>query len=52
MDRHPTAQKILDEAVRMIDERGEAGVRIQDIQDACDVTAPSIYHFFGNRDGL
>ena len=52
MDRHPTAQKILDEAVRMIDERGEAGVRIQDIQDACEVTPPSIYHFFGNRDGL
>lgn len=50
--RHPTEQKILDEAVRLIDERGEAGVRIQDIQNAVSVTAPSIYHFFGSREGL
>jgi len=49
---HPTAQKILDEAVRMIDERGESGVRIMDLQSEVDVTAPSIYHFFRNREGL
>lgn len=52
MARHPTEQKILDETIRIIDERGEAGVRIQDIQMAVGVTAPSIYHFFGNREGL
>ena len=50
--RHPTEQKILDEAIRIIDERGEAGVRIQDIQNAVGVTPPSIYHFFGSREGL
>jgi len=50
--KHPTEQKILDEAIRIIDERGEAGVRIQDIQIACEVTPPSIYHFFGSREGL
>lgn len=50
--RHATEQKILDEAIRLIDERGEAGVRIQDIQNAVDVTPPSIYHFFGSREGL
>ena len=50
--KHPTEQKILDEAIRIIDERGEAGVRIQDIQDAVEVTPPSIYHFFGSREGL
>ena len=50
--RHPTEQKILDEAIRMIDERGEAGVRIHDIQNAVGVTPPSIYHFFGSREGL
>jgi AcrR family transcriptional regulator len=49
---HPTAQKILDEAVRMIDERGESGVRIMDLQSEVDVSAPSIYHFFRNREGL
>lgn len=52
MGGHPTEQKILDEAIRIIDERGEAGVRIQDIQTAVGVTAPSIYHFFGSREGL
>lgn len=52
MPRHPTEQKILDEAIRMIDERGEAGVRIHDIQNAVGVTPPSIYHFFGSREGL
>jgi AcrR family transcriptional regulator len=50
--KHPTEQKILNEAIRIIDERGEAGVRIQDIQIACEVTPPSIYHFFGSREGL
>lgn len=50
--RHPTEQKILEEAIRIIDERGEAGVRIQDIQNAVGVTPPSIYHFFGSREGL
>jgi len=50
--RHPTAQRILAEAVRIIDEHGEAAVRIRDIEVSCEVTAPSIYHFFGNREGL
>ncbi len=52
VSQHPTQKKILDEAVRLVDERGEAGVRIQDIQTAVGVTAPSIYHFFGSREGL
>jgi hypothetical protein len=52
LSQHPTEKKILDEAARLIDERGEAGVRIQDVQTAVGVTAPSIYHFFGSREGL
>jgi hypothetical protein len=52
MKRHPTEQKILDEAVRVIDVHGEAAVRLQEIQTACDVSAPSIYHYFGSREGL
>jgi AcrR family transcriptional regulator len=52
VSRHPTEQKILDATIGIINERGEAAVRIVDIQSACDVTAPSIYHFFGNREGL
>lgn len=52
MERHPTEQKILDEAIRVIEARGENAIRVQEIESAVDVTAPSIYHFFGNREGL
>jgi AcrR family transcriptional regulator len=52
LPRHATKARILAETVRIIDEHGEAAVRIHDIQAACEVTAPSIYHFFGNREGL
>ena len=52
MERHPTHQKILDEAIRIIEANGEAGLRVHDIEVAVDVTPPSIYHFFGSRDGL
>ena len=52
VSRHPTEQKILDATVAIINEHGEAAVRIVDIQSICNVTAPSIYHFFGNREGL
>ena len=52
MERHPTEQKILDEAIRIIENSGEASLRVHDIETAVDITAPSIYHFFGSREGL
>ena len=52
MERHPTHQKILDEAIRIIEANGEAGLRVHDIEVAVNVTPPSIYHFFGSREGL
>lgn len=52
MERHPTHQKILDEAIRIIEANGEAGLRVHDIEVAVEVTPPSIYHFFGSREGL
>jgi AcrR family transcriptional regulator len=52
MDRHPTQQKILDETIRIIETSGESSVRVHDIEVAVNVTAPSIYHFFGSREGL
>jgi len=52
MAGHPTQQKILDETIRIIETSGEASVRVHDIEVAVDVTAPSIYHFFGSREGL
>lgn len=52
MERHPTEQKILDEAIRVIEANGENSIRVQEIESAVGVTATSIYHFFGNREGL
>lgn len=52
MERHPTQQKILDETIRIIEVSGEASVRVHDLEVAVGVTAPSIYHFFGSREGL
>jgi len=52
MERHPTEQKILDETIRIIDTSGEASVRVHDLEVAVGITAPSIYHFFGSREGL
>ena len=52
MTVHPTKQQILETAIEIIDEHGEAALRLQDIQDALGVSAPSIYHFFGSREGL
>jgi AcrR family transcriptional regulator len=52
MEHHPTQQKILDETIRIIEASGEASVRVHDIEVAVGVTAPSIYHFFGSREGL
>ena len=52
MERHPTEQKILDETIRIIETSGETNVRVHDIEVAVGITAPSIYHFFGNREGL
>ena len=48
----PTDQRILLATARIIDKTGEAGVRISDICKALNITAPSIYHFFGDREGL
>jgi AcrR family transcriptional regulator len=52
MEQHPTQKKILDETIRIIETSGEASVRVHDIEVAVGVTAPSIYHFFGSREGL
>lgn len=47
-----TKEILLDVAIRIINEKGEAGLRIEDLLDEVDVTAPTLYHHFGNREGL
>jgi AcrR family transcriptional regulator len=53
MDGTPTsAQRLLSRAIEIIQEKGEAAVRVWDIAEDCGVTAPTIYRSFGNREGL
>ena len=36
----------------MLEQGGEAAVRVNDIATDCEVSITSLYHFFGSRDGL
>ncbi len=51
-ERSHTAQMILDRAVEIIEARGEAGIRVQELARSVGVGVTSIYRLFGNRDGL
>lgn len=50
--RSDTPQRLLDEAVRVIDLHGEAAIRIRDVAAACGVTSPIVYKAYGSREGL
>lgn len=47
-----TKQRILSEARRAFADRGNEAVGIQEICRAADVTKPTLYYHFGNKDGL
>jgi AcrR family transcriptional regulator len=47
-----TREKILNAAVKAISKGGENNLRIVQICKETGTTAPSLYHFFGSRDGL
>jgi AcrR family transcriptional regulator len=48
----PTDEAILACTIDIIEEHGEAGVRIADITERTGVSISSIYHFFNDREGL
>lgn len=50
--KNPTKTKLLERAIEAIDAGGEASVRTQKIVADCGVTAPILYRFFENREGL
>lgn len=53
MPRHEsTENRLLKAAADAIDKGGEAAVKIREIAKKANVTAPSVYHFFGSREGL
>jgi AcrR family transcriptional regulator len=51
-DTNTTRERLLKATATAIDKGGEGAVRIRDLTKSCNITAPSIYHFFGSREGL
>jgi len=45
-------QKILDAALELFAQKGYATTTIREIIDAVGITAPSLYYYFGNKEGL
>lgn len=52
IQRHPTAQRLLEAAIRSLDAEGEAGLRVDAVVKEAGVTIPVLYHHFGSREGL
>jgi AcrR family transcriptional regulator len=44
--------KILDCSVRLFSERGYDAVGVQEIADAAGIKKPTLYHYFGSKEGL
>ena len=51
-ETNTTRERLLKATAAAIDKGGEGAVRIRDLTKSCNITAPSIYHFFGSREGL
>lgn len=49
---HESAARILQCAIDVIESRGEAAVRVAQIAQMADIAVPSVYHWFGSREGL
>jgi AcrR family transcriptional regulator len=43
---------ILSKALELFSARGYEGVGVQEIVDAANITKPTMYHYFGNKEGL
>ena len=49
---HPTPQLLVSLTIEMIDEHGEDGVKVEPLSRAAGLNVTTIYHWFGNRQGL
>ena len=50
--RSSNADAILELAIAVIDEHGEAGIRVQELSDEVGGAITTLYRFFGSREGL
>jgi AcrR family transcriptional regulator len=51
-DKTATRDRLIEAAIGIIETGGEAAVRVDVVTEQVGVTKPSLYHFFGDRDGL
>jgi AcrR family transcriptional regulator len=51
-DVRGTRNRLLEAAIELIAERGEAGLKVDEVAERAEITKPSLYHFFGDREGL
>lgn len=51
-EENSVKQTLLEIAISTIDESGEPGIRVSQIVEAAGVTIPTLYHYFGSREGL
>ena len=47
-----TRERLLEAAIAMVEERGEAGLRVDEVAALAGFTKPVVYHYFGDREGL
>jgi TetR/AcrR family transcriptional regulator len=49
---HETPARILQHALTLFSENGYAGTSVREICDAAGITKPTLYYFFGSKEGL
>jgi AcrR family transcriptional regulator len=49
---HPTAKALLANTMAILDQSGEQAVRLPHVLEGTETSVTSIYHFFGDREGL
>lgn len=52
MGPRTTREQLLDAAVAVLETEGETAIRVDDLARMVNVAKPSIYHYFGSREGL
>lgn len=52
VERSQTPQRLVEACVEVLERGGEAAVRVDEICAATSIAKPSLYHHFGDREGL
>lgn len=49
---HENARRILDEAWRLFQQKGYRGVSVDELCQRCELTKPTLYYYFGDKENL